>query len=152
MLAWHYPRMSFQLTTEKDVERLRQAALLLEAENRRLVARVVELTRKLMSAQGKDAEELQLRLQELERQLAQRTGELFGRSSEKRPQREQDEGNKPEPPTHGHGPRAQPTLPTLEVEHTLEEPDKQCPKCGGALAQMKGCYEEAEEVDVVERR
>jgi transposase len=152
VLAWHYGRMSFQLTTEKDVERLRQAALLLEAENRRLVARVVELTRKLMSAQGKDAEELQLRLQELERQLAQRTGELFGRSSEKRPQREQDEGNKPEPPTHGHGPRAQPTLPTLEVEHTLEEPDKQCPKCGGALSEMKGCYEEAEEVDVVERR
>lgn len=144
--------MSFQLETEKDVERLRQAALLLEAENRRLVARVVELTSKLMSAQGKDAEELQLRLQELERQLAQRTGELFGRSSEKRPQREQDEGNKPEPPTHGHGPRAQPTLPTLEVEHTLEEPDKQCPKCGGALAEMKGCHEEAEEVDVVERR
>ena len=144
--------MSFQLETEKDMERLRQAALLLEAENRRLVARVVELTRKLMSAQGQDAEELQLRLQELERQLAQRTGELFGRSSEKRPQREQDEGNKPEPPPHGHGPRAQPTLPTLEVVHTLEEPDKQCPKCGGALAEMKGCHEEAEEVDVVERR
>ncbi|MFY0572479.1 IS66 family transposase [Archangium lansingense] len=81
---------------------------------------------------------MQLRLQELERQLAQRTGELFGRSSEKRPQREQDEGNKPEPPTHGHGPRAQPTLPALEVEHTLEESDKQCPKCGGTLAEMKG--------------
>ena len=146
--------MSFHLETEKDVERLRQAALLLEAENKRLAARVVELTRKLMSAQGKDAEELQLRLQELERQLSQRNAELFGRSSEKRPSRNQDEGEKPEPapPTHGHGPRSQPTLPTLEVVHTLEEPDKQCPKCGGALAEMKGCYEEAEEVDVVERR
>ncbi|OJT20553.1 hypothetical protein BO221_31675 [Archangium sp. Cb G35] len=146
--------MSFHLETEKDVERLRQAALLLEAENKRLVARVVELTRKLMSAQGKDAEELQLRLQELERQLAQRTGELFGRSSEKRPQREQDEGKQagPAEPAPGHGPRAQPTLPLLEQVYTLEEPDKQCPKCGGALAEMKGCYEEAEEVDVVERR
>jgi transposase len=146
--------MSFQLETEKDMERLRQAALLLEAENRRLVARVVELTRKLMSAQGKDAEELQLRLQEVERQLAQRNVELFGRSSEKRPSRKQDEGDKPEPapPAHGHGPRSQSTLPTLEVEHTLEAPDKQCPKCGGALAEMQGCYEESEEVDVVERR
>ncbi|HYO57719.1 IS66 family transposase [Archangium sp.] len=56
------------------------------------------------------------------------------------------------PPSHGHGPRAQPTLPTLEVVYTLEEPDKQCPKCGGALNEMKGCYEDAEEVDVVERR
>jgi transposase len=143
--------MSFHLETEKDVERLRQAALLLEAENKRLVARVVELTRKLLSAQGHDAEELQLRLQELERQLAQRTGELFGRSSEKRPRREQDEGKQAEP-ARGHGPRTQPTLPLLEEVHTLEEPDKQCPKCGEALAEMKGCYEDAEEVDVVERR
>jgi len=136
------------------MERLRQAALLLEAENRRLVARVVELTRKLMSAQGKDAEELQLRLQEVERQLAQRTAELFGPSSEKRPRARKDEGDKPEEaaPQQGHGPRAQLTLPTLEVVHTLDEPDKQCPKCGGALAEMQGCYEEAEEVDVVERR
>ena len=33
--------------------------------------------------------------------------------------------------------------------HTLEEPDKQCPQCGGALTEMEGCYEE---VDVVQRR
>ncbi|MFY0577971.1 hypothetical protein ACN28S_29905 [Cystobacter fuscus] len=91
--------MSFQLTTEKDVERLRQAALLLEAENKRLMARVVELTRKLMSAQGQDAKELQLRLQELEWQLAQRTGELFGRSSEKRPTASRTRGNKPGRPS-----------------------------------------------------
>ena len=44
VLAWHYPPW-LRLTKETDVERLRQAALLLEAENRRLVARVVELTR-----------------------------------------------------------------------------------------------------------
>ncbi|ATB27444.1 IS66 family transposase [Melittangium boletus] len=144
--------MGLQLETEKDVERLRQAALLLEAENRRLVARVVELTRKLMSAQGQDAEELQLRLREVERQLAQRTAELFGRSSEKRPRREQGEEDKDKEAAPGHGPRAQPTLPLLEVVHTLEEADKQCPQCGGALAEMEGCWEEAEEVDVVQRR
>jgi transposase len=94
---------------------------------------VVELTRKLLSARGQDAKELQLRLQELERQLAQRTAELFGRSSEKRPSGNQDVGDKAEEasPAHGHGPRTQPTLPSLEVVHTLEEPDKQCPKCGG---------------------
>lgn len=34
------------LTTERDVERLRQAALLLEAENRRLTSRVLMVTRK----------------------------------------------------------------------------------------------------------
>ena len=34
----------------------------------------------------------------------------------------------------------------------LEAPDKQCPRCGGALAEMEGCYEEAEAVDVMQRR
>jgi transposase len=144
-------RVSFRLETEKDVERLRQAALLLEAENKRLVARVVELTRKLMGAQGKDAEELQLRLAELERQLGQTRAELFGRSSEKRQKPREDEAEQTEPP-RGHGPRAQAQLPVLDEVHTLDEPDKQCPECGGVLGEMKGCYEEAEEVDVVERR
>ena len=117
--------MSLQLEAEKDVERLRQAALLLEAENRRLVARVVELTRKLMSAQGQDAEELQLRLREVERQLAQRTAELFGRSSEKRPRPRQDEEEKDEQaaPVRGHGPRAQPTLPLLVLPRRLVDGD-----------------------------
>src|SRR5262249_6029616 len=121
--------MSFHLETEKDVERLRQAALLLEAENKRLVARVVELTRKLMSARGQDAEELQRRWQVWGGQLGKRTGELFGRSGERRPRREQDEGKQAGPvePAPGHGPRPQPTLPLLEQVHTLEEPDKQCP-------------------------
>ncbi|MFY0577355.1 hypothetical protein ACN28S_26255 [Cystobacter fuscus] len=115
---------------------------------------MVELTRKLMSAQGQDAEELQLRLQEVERQLAQRTAELFGPSSEKRPRPTPDEREKLEEatPRPCHGPRPQPTLPTLEVVHALDEPDKQCPRCGGALAPMVGCQEEAEEVDVVQRR
>jgi transposase len=141
-----------RLEKEKDVERLRQAALLLEAENARLVRRNVELTRALLAAQGADASALQLKLAELERQLAQARAELFGPSSEKRPR-----AHAPAPaageekPPRGHGPRQQ-TLPVLEVVHQLEEADKQCPQCGGALSEMKGCFEESEEVDVVERR
>ena len=56
-----------RLETERDMERLRQAALLLEAENRRLTSRVVELTRQLLTARGEAAEVLQLRLAELDR-------------------------------------------------------------------------------------
>ena len=143
-----------RLREEKDVERLRQAALLLEAENRRLTTRLVELTRQLMNARGEDASALQLKLAELERQLAQARAELFGPSSEKRPRAEADapapEAGEEKPP-RGHGPRQQ-KLPVEEVVHQLEEADRQCPQCGGALAEMKGCFEEAEEVDVVERR
>lgn len=141
-----------RLREEKDVERLRQAALLLEAENRRLTTRLVELTRQLMTARGEDASALQLKLAELERQLAQARAELFGPSSEKRPRAEAPApATGEEKPPRGHGPRQQ-TLPTLEVVHQLDEADQQCPQCGGALAEMKGCFEESEEVDVVERR
>jgi transposase len=141
-----------RLEKEKDVERLRQAALLLEVENARLVRRNVELTRALLAAQGADAGALQLKLVELERQLAQARAELFGPSSEKRPRAEAPApaaGEEKSP--RGHGPRQQ-TLPVEEVVHALDEADKQCPQCGGALTEMQGCFEEAEEVDVVERR
>lgn len=138
------------LERETDMERLRQAALLLEAENRRLTARLVELTRQLMNARGEEASVLQLRLAELERQLAQRNAELFGRSSEKRPRPSSEAAAEPAP-QRGHGPRQQ-TLPTLEVVHPLDEADKQCPQCGGALEEMEGCFEQSEEVDVLERR
>ena len=73
------------LAREKDIERLRQAALLLETENRRLVGKVMELSRALSTAQGEDARLLQLRIQELEDQLARRNQLLFGPSSERTP-------------------------------------------------------------------
>ncbi|CAM4327738.1 IS66 family transposase [Corallococcus sp. ZKHCc1 1396] len=142
-----------RLTTERDVERLRQAALLLEAENRRLTSRVLELTRQLLTAKGEAAEVLQLRLVELERQLSQARDSLYGPSSEKRPRPSAApvpapaEANSP----RGHGPRQQ-ALPVEEVVHLLDVADQQCPQCGGALSAMTGQYEEAEEVDVVERR
>jgi transposase len=140
-----------RLQTERDVERLRQAALLLEAENRRLTSRVLELTRQLLTARGEAAEVLQLRLAELERQLAQARDALYGPSSEKRPHPAGDAPPTEEKPQRGHGPRQQ-ALPVEEVVHLLDEADRQCPECGGALSAMAGQYEEAEEVDVVERR
>lgn len=39
----------------------------------------------------------------------------------------------------------------VEKLHTLEEPDKVCPKCGGDLQEWPGQFEESEEIDVVER-
>ena len=74
----------FRLDTEKDIELLRQAALLLESENKRLTAMVLELTKELLVAKGKDKEQLQLRLLQLEQQLAAQNRKLFGESSEKR--------------------------------------------------------------------
>jgi transposase len=141
-----------RLDQEKDIELLRQAALLLERENKRLVAKVVELTKELLVAQGKDKEQLQLRLAQLEQQLAAQNKKLFGESSEKRGEdKGANEGDEKKPQT-GHGPTEQPKLLEVEVEHDLDEPDKICPTCGGDLKEWTGQFEETEEVDLIERR
>lgn len=145
-----------RLATEKDIELLRQAAVLLERENQRLVAKVVELTRQLMAARGEEKEALQLRLALLEQQLAARTKDLFGDSSEKRSgsgqKRGKDAEKKSKKPQTGHGPTAQPELPMIVVEHALDEADQVCPHCGNELALWPGQVETTEEIDVIERR
>ncbi len=141
------------VSTETDIERLRQVAQLLVAENDRLHQRLQELSSKLANADGKDAERLQLELELLREQLHQRNQTIFGTSSEKGRKtgstRAEDEG--PTKPQTGHGPSAQPELPILEEVFELDEADQACPKCGGELSAMEGQFEESEVIDVVER-
>jgi transposase len=141
-----------RIETETDIERLRQVALLQRAELDRLYARLAQLTEELARARGEDAiAALQLELTAIQEQLAARTRALFSPSSEKRP-RPGDRTREAGPaPRTGHGPRAQLELPQVEVVHTLDVPDRTCPKCGGGLREMAGQYEEAEEIDVIER-
>lgn len=144
------------LGLEQNTERLRQAALLLEAENKRLVEKLVELTRKLHALAGMSEENLQFKLMQLEEQLAQRNRALFGKSSEKRPeaagQAAANSSAAAKPPPKGHGPREQVLLPVVEQLHALDEADKMCRSCGGTLTPWDGQFEESEEVDVIERR
>jgi transposase len=139
------------LATESRPEVLRQVALLQQQENEKLLRRIAELVARLAALEGQDATAaLQLELMRLEEQLARTRQELFGRSSEqRRPPAEAEPSPKPE--RRGHGPRTQPTLPAVEVVHELEEADRACPACGGALTEMAGQCEESEEIDVVER-
>jgi len=139
-----------RIETETDIERLRQMALLLQAENDRLFRRLETLTAELDKARGKDTNSLQLEIQLLKEHLASRTRALFAPSSEKRPDT-QKTPTEQEQPQRGHGPREQPALPIIERIHTLDEADKICPKCGGELAEWKDQFEEAEEIDVIER-
>jgi transposase len=141
-----------RIESETDIERLRQVALLQRAELDRLYARLTELTTALARARGEDTiTALQLELTAIQEQLAARTRALFGPSSEKRPRAGDRARDAARPPRTGHGPRAQLELPRVEVVHTLDEPDRTCPQCGGGLREMTGQYEEAEEIDVVER-
>jgi transposase len=143
--------MALRLDKEQDIEIVRQAAVILERENHRLVERNVELTRRLLQAEGRDPAALQLEIARLEAQLAGARKRLFGDSSEKRPKdaaspREEREAQV------GHGPREQRRLEVVEEVHVLDEPDRACPSCGELLAEMTGQFEESEEIDVVERR
>jgi transposase len=141
-----------RIETETDIERLRQVALLQRAELDRLYARLAALTGELAHARGEDAiAALQLELTAIQEQLAARTRALFGPSSEKRPRAGDRPRDAERPPRAGHGPRPQLELPRVDVVHTLDAPDRMCPQCGGGLREMTGQYEEAEEVDVVER-
>jgi len=137
-----------QIETETDIERLRQMALLLQAENDRLLKRLQQLSAELAVAQGTDAQTLQLEIQLLTEQLDTRTRELFAPSSEKRAGNGTGAARQPR---HGHGPTGQPALPIVEVFHRLDEADQSCPQCGGALREWTEQFETAEEIDVVER-
>src|SRR5262245_34964811 len=102
-----------RLDQENDITILRQAALELERENQRLIAKIVELTRELERLKGKDPGPLRRQIEKLEQQLAQRNQRLFGDSSERRTTGEDPKRGEeaPKPPQKGHGPRPQPKLP-----------------------------------------
>lgn len=142
--------ISLRVETRPDV--LRQAALLLEQENRRLHERNQQLVFELARLQGRDdVAALQMELAALQEQLARREQALFGVSSEKRPNPEPAEPVEPKP-RRGHGPRQQLQLPIVEVVHKLAESGRDCPVCGGPLEEMKGQQEESEEITVVQRQ
>src|SRR5690606_21821030 len=119
---------------------------------RRLTARVVELAQQLAVAQGKDRVALQLELQRLQGELAKKNQMLFGKSSERRKGSDAsgEEANA-KPPRRGHGPREQAALRVLLEEHALDEADRICTACGGALEEMTGQTDDSDEVDVIER-
>jgi transposase len=137
----------------QDVDTLRQAAILLDRENQRLHDKVKTLLTEVARLRGQDTSKLQLELEFLQELLAQRNRALFGESSERRAGADTSEAPAAErTPRRGHGPKAQPKLPVLDQFHELDEADRACPKCGGALTEIPGQTEDSEEVTVVQRR
>jgi transposase len=70
----------------RNVDTMRQVAVLLERENDRLHAKLTALTRELSRLRGEDASAARRQLEALKEILAHREHALFGASSEKRPQ------------------------------------------------------------------
>ncbi len=141
-----------RLDTIRDPEILRQVAVLLERENDKLHAKLQALTAELARLRGDARPAAELELEFLKELLAQRERVLFGPSSEQRPRPTTAASSPPPAARSGHGPTAQPTLPTIDVVHELAAADLTCPQCGGTLREMPGQTEDAEEITVVERR
>jgi len=131
---------------------LRQVAVLLERENDKLHAKLQALTAELARLRGDARPAAELELEFLKELLAQRERALFGASSEQRPRPVTSAPSPPPAARPGHGPTAQPMLPTVDVVHELDAADLTCPQCGGTLREMPGQTEDAEEITVVERR
>jgi len=143
------------IQNEQRIEVLREMALLLDRENRRLHERIQQLIAELSRLQGQEGSSaLQLELAALQELLSRRERALYGDSSEKRsrPELEPSSENVESSPQKGHGPRQQVQLPIAEVVHVLAETNRDCPVCGGRLEEMKGQREVSEEITVVERR
>lgn len=134
----------------QDIEVLRQIALLQEREIEKLHDRLTTLSVQLARLTGQDASKAQIEIDILKDLLAQREQALFGDSSEKRPP-EGDRPVTPKKPRKGHGPTEQTTLPIVEEIYDLPANEQDCPECGGSLAEMKGQFEESEEITVVQR-
>lgn len=136
----------------EDIETLRRAAKILEAEVQTLSKLVLSLKRELHEAKHGKPEQLKLELQlaELEEQLARRNKLLFGDSSEKRPT-EKHKAPRAEKQT-GHGRREQAKLEVVEQVHVADVAEERCDLCGGSLEASEGFFEESEEIDLIERR
>ena len=141
-----------RLDAIRDPEILRQVAVLLERENDKLHAKLQTLTVELARLRGDARPAAALELEFLKELLAQRERALFGASSEQRSRPTLEAPPPAAAPRRGHGPTAQPHLPTVEVVHELAAADQTCPQCGGTLKEMPGQTEDAEEITVVERR
>jgi len=72
-----------RIERERDVEILRQVALLLDRENRHLHKRIEKRTIRLAQLEGASATALQLEIEQLKEILDKRNKTIFGDSSEK---------------------------------------------------------------------
>lgn len=133
------------LEREQDIEELRRFALAQQAQIQQLMEVISRKSRELDQLRGKPGD-LQLTLKmlaELQAKAKQTQADLAKATAKPKP------ASKPRSST---GPTPQPNLPVVEKVFELDAADRACTSCGGALAPMKGQFEESEMIDVVEVR
>ena len=146
--------LDVDLEREQNIEELRRIAQALHAQNALLLEALAKKSREVERLRGKPGD-LQLTLKMIEAlQAKAKSAEAAVRRAEAEQQRRaaERERQRAERPRKPAGPTPQPHLPVVEREFTLEEADRACPSCGGALRPMVGQFEESELIDVIEAR
>jgi transposase len=129
------------LRRERDIEQLRRVALAQQVQIEQLL-RVLKAKCKELEALKGDPAELQQTLALVET-LTKQQQDAKSAASAVSPKKKPKDREKT-------GPTEQPRLPFEERVFELDEADRTCPSCGGALAPMAGQFEESEMIDVVE--
>src|SRR5689334_15339715 len=146
--------LDVDLEHEHDIEELRRIAQALRAQNQLLLEALARKSREVERLRGKPGDlQLTLKMIEALQAKAKSAEEALQRAeAEQKKRAAQREHRHTEPSRKRTGPTPQPMLPVVEREFTLDEADRACPSCGGALRPMTGQFEESELVDVIEAR
>lgn len=141
-----------------DPESLRIVVRLLDAEVRRLQARLREQANLLAELTTSDQDEIQKRLALLDKELAAYRERAFSGGSERRPRTKDDDadgGEKKKEKRHskkGSQRSEQKALPVEESTCELDAADLACPCCGKEMTEWVGHEDSSEVVDVIEVR
>jgi len=131
----------------RDADTLREIALFQQRQLELLTNQLNAIRRRIEEAAREDAQLIFLsEVGKLEQQVAKLEQRAFGDSSERRPS-SRPAAEEPAAPTRGHGPRQQ-ELPVEEKIHALPEGERDCPSCGGTLAEWPGQTEDSDEITV----
>lgn len=146
--------MEIDIHSEEDVDRLRQIAVLQDAEIAKLHERIAVMSAELDKLREEKQGRLQRELEAVKQHLKKLQKMQFGASSEKRKRdetRDKSRRRRRDEETE-RGPTPQPDLPKIEETFELDEADKICPECGDPLEEMGDCAETSEMIDVIERK
>jgi transposase len=131
------------LRREKDIERLREVALLQASQLEHLVTILSRKCAELEKLKGSEGE-LQQTLKLLEQVQAHK------QSSKLTSEGPVADEPKPRVPQRGHGPTDQPALERVLLHCELDEADRKCPACGGGLEPLANQCEHSELIDIVD--
>ena len=132
----------------QDVDVLQQMLKMQLKESERLKVQLAAAHSQLQLKDGTEAEQLALKLSQIEKQHAAALKKLFGQSSER--SREERTGTpKAKKPQTGHGRTPQRKLFCEDVLHELNVNGHRCELCKKGLSEWHGQFDDSEEIDFV---